>query len=437
MAENYDGIVNQSQSLFDQGSNLATTLLQLQTSASTPLVAELPTATGMVLPNRSAYDRLSHFPEELYDLRPESHLVRFVKALLGDSGAGQLRKRYLLAQLEQALDSTHFYDLDRFYGSLFGARRGVFGSLPMDPMEEVATPDGWDDISRRDGVFRERVIKLARAITLGATPMGMQALAESLTGVECDIYETWSILDAQGTPGTQRTYTQVAAAFPSYGVMESYSWGQVAGVVNVGNLGTNMRNEFIVRPKRVYDTSDPDSARQRAEDLYGIARVINVLKPAQSIASIDDKGLAVHVKVPIGSVSSDSEFWEVVPRVLPRDELKDLYGLLYTAYDNQKTPDGMERVVPRPPFSSSQGQQWSCAVDVSSVNSFTLERGDHYGQPNINFDIVTFYDGKRVAYRPEYAIIDPQQAQVAQTSGEGSITTHPYSGGRRVIEPHG
>lgn len=436
MAENSDGIIVQSQSIFDQGSPLATTLLQLQTLTSNPLVSELPTATGMILPNKAPYDRLAHFPEDLYDLRPESHLVRFMKALLGESGVGQLRKRYLLAQLEQALDSTHFYDLDRFYGALFGARRGVFGQLPMDPMEDVATPDGWDDISRRDAVFRERIIQLARAITLGATPMGMQALAEALTGVECDIYEVWAVLDAQGASGTQQTYLQVHNTYANYGVMTGYAWGQIAGITKAGNLGINARNEFIVRPKKVYNTSDPDDARQRAEDLYGISRVINTLKPAQSIASIDDKGLAVHVKVPIASVSSDSEFWEIVPRVLPTDDLLDVYSLLYSAYDNDVTKDGITRVVPRPPFSSSQGQQWSCACDVSSVTSFSLEYGG-YNQPNTNYDIVTFYDGKKTAYRPEYAIIDPNQALVSQTSGEGSIVTHPYSGSRRVISTHG
>src|SRR5690242_8459212 len=186
--ENFTGIVTQSPSLFDQQATVSTTLLQLQTVISNPMVAGLPTATGMILPDVATYDRLAHFPEDLYDLRPESHLVRFLKALLGEGGVGQLRKRYLLAQLEQSLDSTHFYDLDRFYGALFGARRGVLGALPIDPMQDVATPDGWDEIYALDAVFRDRVIKLAKAITLGGTPMGMQALAEALTGVECDVY---------------------------------------------------------------------------------------------------------------------------------------------------------------------------------------------------------------------------------------------------------
>lgn len=437
MTENFTGVITQSRSLFDPPVNPSGTLFQLQTLVSNPLVGELPSATGMVLPDIATYDRLAHFPEELYDLRPESHLVRFLKAMLGEAGIGQLRKRYLLAQLEQSLNSTHFYDLDRFYGSLFGARRGILGALPMDPMTDVATPDGWDEIADFDARFRERIIKLAKAITLGGTPMGMQALAEALTGVECDIYEVWSMLDSQGPAGSGRTYAQVGIDFGSYGAMTPFSWAQISGGVHFGNLGINARNEFVVRPKTIYNTSDPEDAVRRAEDLYGIQRVIQVLKPAFTLASVDDTGLAVHQEVPIAGVSADSEFWEVITRVIPPEGLEEIYKLLYKAADKRANPKGIEKVVPRPPFSSSQGQQWSYASEVASVYGFTGERFGTREDNKHNYDTVTFYDGKKISYRPEYAVIDPRQARAAQTAGEGSIQAHPYSGARKVVPTHG
>ena len=437
MAENYSGIMVQSPSLFDQGSPLPTSLLQLQTSTTTPLAAEMTSATGMVLPDLASYDRLAHFPEDLYDLRPESHLVRFLKALLGESGVGMLRKRYLLAQFEQALESTHFYDLDRFYGALFGARRGLFGALPVDPMAGMATPDGWDQIADYDARFRERIIKLSKAITLGGTPMGMQALAEALTGVECDIYEMWQVLDTQGPSGTLRTYAQVTSTYGTYAAMKGLSWGRIAGTTFFGNLGMDARNEFVVRPKKVYDTSVPEQAVQRAEDLYGIQRVVETLKPAFSIASIDDRGLAVHSEAAIGSVSADSEFWEVITCVIPQEGLDDLYRMLFECYDPNSGIDQNGHVVPRPPFSSSQGCQWSCAGDVASVKSFTTELGNHEHQQNVNYDTVTYYDGTSIAYRPEYAVIDPREAMLAQSAGEGGIVSHPYSGERKVVTTHG
>lgn len=438
MTENFTGIVVQSPSIFDQQATVATSLLQLQTVTSSPLAVELPTATGMVLPDVATYDRLAHFPEDLYDLRPTSHLMRLMKALLGEGGVGQLRKRYLLCQLEQALDGTHFYDLDRFYGSLFGARRGVLGALPVDPMEEVCTPDGWDEIAQYDAIFRERIIKLAKAITLGGTPMGMQALAEALTGVECDLYEVWSILDSHGEAGIARSYNEVETDFSSYEAMGAYTWAQISNAFQAGNLGLDTRNEFVVRPKTTYDVSDPDSARKRAEDLYGIARVINVLKPAFTLATVDDRGVAVHDEAPIAGVWADSEFWEVVARVIPQDEQDPIYRLLYTAYDKRANPKGIEKVIPRPPFSSSQGQQWSYVNEVTKVesyNAFTYDGGPERGKTN--YDRVKFYDGSTISYRPEYALIDPRQALVSQTAGDGSIVSHPYSGARRVVPTHG
>ena len=437
-------IVVQSPSLFDRRPTVSTTLLELQTLTSSPLIRELPTATGMVLPDIAAYDRLSHFPEDLYDLRPESHLVRFLKAMLGEAGIGQLRKRYLLAQLEQALDSTHFYDLDRFYGAIFGARRGVLGALPFDPMEDTATPDGWDEIQSYDARFRERIIKLAKAITLGGTPMGMQALAEALTGVECDVYEVWSILDAHGEAGIGRSYGEVEIDFANYGAMKPFSWSQIAGIVNIGNLGLDNRNEFVVRPKTTYNVSDPDDAVRRAEDLYGIQRVVHTLKPAFSIASIDDKGLAAHSEVPILNVAADSEYWEVVSRVLPLTELDPVYQLAYKAYDKRANPPAIQKVQPRPPFSASQGQQWSYSGEVTSVQGFRLqqlatylpERGIPVPVSTSEWDTVRFYDGKTISYRPEYGVIDPRQAAAAQTAGDGSVAAHPYSGGRRVVPTH-
>lgn len=442
VGENISGIVVQSPSLFDKQATVSTTLLQLQTVISNPLVGELPTATGMVLPDVATYDRLAHFPEDLYDLRPESHLVRFLKALLGEGGVGQLRKRYLLAQFEQALESTHFYDLDRFYGALFGARRGVLGALPMDPMTDVATPDGWDEIQSLDARFRERIIKLAKAITLGGTPMGMQALAEALTGVDCDIYEVWSILDSQGPAGIGRTYGEVHTDFASYGAMRPFSWAQISGVMHVGNMGIDARNEFVVRPKKVYNVSDPDQAVQRAEDLYGIARVIQRLKPAFSLATVDDNGLAVHVEAPIYNVWADSEFWEVTSRVLPQAELDEIYALLYKAYDKRANPTGIEKVVPRPPFSSVQGQQWSYASEATSVSSFVTVLADYaISTPknieNQDYDTVRYYDNKTISYRPEYAVIDPRQALVSQATGDGSVVSHAYSGSRKVVPTHG
>lgn len=439
--ENFTGILNQSTSLFDIPSTNTATLLQLQTISSQPFVGELSSTTGALLPDVAPYDRLSNFPEDLYDLRNSSHLVRLIKTLLGDGGVGQLRKRYALAQFESSLTGTHFYDLDRFYGALFGARRSVLTQLPIDPTTEVATPDGWDDVHAMDTIFRERIIKLAKAITLGCTPMGMQALAEALTGVECDIYEVWRQLDTAATPGGANTYATVASTYANYGAMKTVTWGQASGVVSFGKLAINARSEFTIRPKTVYDPSDPVSAVKHAEDLYGILRVINTLKPAQTLATVDDTGLAVHQKVAIRAVAADSEYWEVASSVIPKPGLEDTYHVAYQAYDNRAKPTQIQAAVPRPPFTSSQGQEWSYVGEVTSVKGYVKPHNPELPTssapaPNI-FDTIRYFDNKTISYKPEYATLDPRQAQAAQAAGDGSLTAHPYSGPRKVIPTHG
>jgi hypothetical protein len=72
---------------------------------------------------------------------------------------------------------------------------------------------------------------------------------------------------------------------------------------------------------------------------------------------------------------------------------------------------------------------------VSSVESYVYEYQKPLRGPN--YDTVKYYDGKSIAYRPEYAVIDPRQAQAAQSVGHGSIVAHPYSGPRKVVPTHG
>jgi hypothetical protein len=187
-------------------------VLGLQTPPTQPLPPGTDTATNLLSPDLQVSQQLRNFPGNVYDLAPTSLLVHFMTALLGNAGAGQLRKRQMVARLQQAVTSSQFYDLDSFYGALFGAQRGPSGALPVNPntglpvspYTDLASADGWDEVKALDATFRERVIQLARAITLGATVPGMQALAEAVTGAPCTVWEVWRLLDqaVHGAPVT-------------------------------------------------------------------------------------------------------------------------------------------------------------------------------------------------------------------------------------------
>ena len=95
------GPVNQSLSRFDPASTGygRQSILRAQVNISAPS-NPLNTGTSLLVPDRHYDAKLQHFFEEIYDLRPESHLTRFLKAMLGDSGVGQLRTRSLFYRLQ-------------------------------------------------------------------------------------------------------------------------------------------------------------------------------------------------------------------------------------------------------------------------------------------------------------------------------------------------
>jgi hypothetical protein len=422
-------IINQSSTIFDYPDTPSTSLLQLQTVPSQPLPSDLSTATGLLAPSFASATRLDHFPEEIYDLSESSHLVRFLKALIGDAGAGQLRKRQLIARLQATLTSTYFYDLDRFYGALFGAQRGISGALPMDPYEGTATSDGWDDVDSFDALFRERVIKLAKAITLGGTVLGLQAMAEALTDVECDVYEIWALIDWQGATVAATTWTAVEGTFGTWSSIEGTTWDDIEGRVIYGNLGLDLRNEIVIRPKKTYDSS-PDGQRQLAEDTWGILRVLNVLKPADTVITVNTEGVALHHKVAIGSLVADSDYWEISARVLPKQTVKNWYTAIDKAYDGRANPQGIDSAQPRPAFTSAQGQQWSYVGNVVSAKASSEKS-------NREYDTVHFPDKTTKTYLPSYALIDLKTAAAGRVANDGVTVSAPYSGPRKTVPTHG
>jgi hypothetical protein len=231
-------------------------LLLQQVPIDEPLPDTVTSATDLLLPPDSLIDRLRHFPEEVYDLSAESNLVKFMKVILGDAGAGQLRKRLLMSRLRQTLQGSHFFDLDRFYGALFGLHRQPSELLTINPYTDLATSDEWAQQHAKDASYRSRIIQFGRALGYGSTPTGMELIAEAVLSVDCDIYE----------PGER---------------------------------------VFTIRPKRVITLAE-------AHDLR---RVVNRIKPADTRFEIDDLGVAIHTPISIRGIYADSEYWEVVNQV--------------------------------------------------------------------------------------------------------------------------
>lgn len=176
--------------------NQKTELVQIQTLPSDiqPDIAKV--RTNLLLQPMSIFDRLRHFPNDVYDLSAESRMVKFLKVLLGDAGAGQLRKHILMQRLQSTLQGSHFYNLDRFYGPLFGLKRSADELLAFDPYVSTASKDQWAIAHAKDASFRSRIEQFSRALLYGPTPTGMELIAEALLAVDVDVFESWIQADA-------------------------------------------------------------------------------------------------------------------------------------------------------------------------------------------------------------------------------------------------
>ena len=440
------GIVSQSQSLWDWPDSPVPSILSFQAVPSQPLPGRVSTATGLLSPDLLLARRLANFPDGLYDLSPSSTLTHFMAALMGDAGAGQLRRRQTTARLQSAVTGTSFYDLDSFYGALFGALRGPSGTLPaspatgsaFDPYTGLATADAWDGIYCADADFRERIIALARAITMGGTAPGLQALAEAVTGVPCAVYQTWALQEA--AQESEITWSAIAGKYPYWLDFPAQDWNQLQGIPSYGGLGIGAWNEVIIQPRKSYPGT-PDGLRQQAADTFGILSVAEVLKPAWVIVTVNLLQAAVDRPAPVRSLWADSDYWEITAPVTPPPGAA---AACYATFSAAQQADGLplqgstDMPVPSPPYCQGQGTQYSYAADVTSVIaqvSTDHNLADVLDQ--LNYETTNFPSGQVTSWLPAWAVMLPARAASARTASPVTVQAAPYSGPRAPVKTAG
>jgi hypothetical protein len=441
-------IFQQSVSIFDTSTADPTGILPLQADTAGPEVSGVERATNMLIPDAPTAQQLRNFPEEIYDLRDTSNLVRILKVLLGDAGAGQLRKRTMVTRLESYLSGANFFDLDRFYGAVFGALRTPDESLGINPMDDVATPDEWDALLAADASYRERISNLAKAINMGGTVQGLKRAAEALVQAPVDIYESWQLLDAYAAYLTPtRTWTQVQSVYPTWNSFTpTDTWNAVSGTIVVGRTNTLTRSEIVVRPKKEY-AATPDHQYDYPQDQSALVRVLQHLRPAGTIITVDPGMGNPHQTTPISGLRADSEFWEVVPKVSPKTTLTNA-DQIYPLSANQVSSGVLSsdrRVLPRPPFTGMHGRSWTYNTTVSGTKSYTFPASDPLnfvdpqdGTPSAITDdqMVVYRDGLEVVYSAVKGTLDAQQALASSAVSDGVLTAHPYTGDRKAVLAH-
>lgn len=214
------------------------------------------------------------FPEEHFNLTPQSLLYKILISLIGDAGVGSIQKQSFFVRLTDTLFTSSFHDLDRIFGNALSLPRRKDEFYSFDPENHLLTQEEWAEVRIKDAWYKARCLDYMKAISLGTTPAGMALLAKAATGIECDIYERWQYLDDQNSD-------------------------QIIGVPNKGK--TESRNEFVIIPRTADLTPD---------DEYSIVKLIQRLKPADTIFSVENT-VNSRIEVPIDNIYSSSKYFQV------------------------------------------------------------------------------------------------------------------------------
>lgn len=142
---------------------------------------------------RDVFYYLDRFPEEIYHKSPDTHLYKFMRSLLGESGVNWLRKNHLEARIKLEEIGIDLFDLDNFYGNVFQFGRIVEESFDEDPYGLINKSD-WEQIRAKNARYRNRAMDFIAGARAGNTPYGMRLVAKSGLGHDVEIIENYKYL---------------------------------------------------------------------------------------------------------------------------------------------------------------------------------------------------------------------------------------------------
>lgn len=142
----------------------------------------------------SVDDVFDRFPPEVYQQGKDSHLYRFLTALIGDSGAGLVKKLSYSARLQWEAEFMNFVTLDNYYASQFQINRLQDETYDPSANIEALTSEQWDAIQLADQQYRFRVMEFFTALRSGNSPAGLAMMAQAGSGLDADLIEHYKYL---------------------------------------------------------------------------------------------------------------------------------------------------------------------------------------------------------------------------------------------------
>lgn len=172
---------------------------------------------------------MERFPAEIYNKGRDTHLYRFLLSLLGEAGAGQIKKAALVIRSKNEGPLLVFKDLDTFYGVVLDFPRLKSEIYSFDPSSAALTREEWDEVRLKDQAYKNRIIDLFNATRFGNSPQGMGLVARAATGLNVEVWENYK-----------------------------YNFDQLSDLpIGIAKTGTTDANtEFIVTPQVLENIND-------------------------------------------------------------------------------------------------------------------------------------------------------------------------------------
>lgn len=298
---------------------------------------------------RSINSRMRHFTQDVFDISAQGHLYKFMDALCGDAGAGSLKKELLFAQFQSSLDTIFFRDLDNIFGKIAAFSRYASEEYTYDPASQMLTTDQWNEVMVKDAWYRQRIKDFMFGLSLGCTPPAFRMMCRAALGVDCELFEVSYYVDRQ--LGLKPSLVPGQSTIP--GTIFPYSGRGTGGSggAQFGRTDQNLRNEVVVKPLK---------ASIEPSEHYLLNGIMEQLRPADTVVTIDPNGLAVHKPIKTQNVAAGSSYFQVEKNVTGVPDIAKLPPAQQLAQDLQLDPSYLwvrantTVPAPYPAFTTSQ-----------------------------------------------------------------------------------
>ena len=196
-----------------------------------------------VTPNNTLSSKVANFPEDVYSFNEYDNLTTLMTVLLGNSGAGQLKNIQTVARLGQEI--IEFSNLDNILGQIYQISRNSseIYSFATNPFIDQLLNTEWQEIARKDALYRERLLGAAEAFQTVSNLWGVLTLAQALTGIKFYATESWrtSGLTSRGiNPG------QEIVLIPLTDNAGIFTWNQVQANQILSVIQRVIPSNFII-----------------------------------------------------------------------------------------------------------------------------------------------------------------------------------------------